>query len=212
MHSSWPHIPPSYVRPLVTVQALNSTITLSSEFRLDAKWWCDFLPTWNGTASFLEPNWTLSRDLDLFTDASGTIGCGGYHKGHWFTVTWPTSLTASIAWKEMYPILVACSIWGHSWHGRRILFHCDNQTVVHIWKKGSARCPKIMHLVRGIFYQAAKGNFHVLIAHINGTDNSIADSLSRSQMPRFRTLALEAQAQPTPVPQHLRPLHLICGN
>ncbi|XP_070556633.1 uncharacterized protein [Ptychodera flava] len=68
----------------VTVQALNSTITLSSEFRLDAKWWCDFLPMWNGTVSFLEPNWTLSRDLDLFTDASGTIGCGGYHKGHWF--------------------------------------------------------------------------------------------------------------------------------
>ncbi|XP_070564682.1 uncharacterized protein [Ptychodera flava] len=95
-----------------TVRKLRDTITLSDAFRLDAKWWCDFLPTWNGTASFLDTKWTPSRDLDLYTDASGTVGSGGYHAGHWFTVAWPDSLQASIEWKEMYPILVACSFGG----------------------------------------------------------------------------------------------------
>ena len=112
----------------------------------------------------------------------------------------------------MYPILVACSIWGHRWHGRRVLFHCDNQTVVHIWKKGTTRCPDIMQLVRSIFYEAAKGNFHVMIAHVSGIDNSIADALSRLQMERFRALVPEADAGPTPVPTRLRPSRLLHNN
>ena len=115
-----------------TVSHLNSKITLSDEFRLDIQWWCNFLPTWNGSASLLDATWTPSPDIQLFTDASGTIGCGGYYAGQWFTIQWPPHLTLSIEWKEMYPIFVACSIWGDSWHGSRVLFHCDNETVFNI--------------------------------------------------------------------------------
>jgi predicted alpha/beta hydrolase len=57
-----------------------------------------------------------------------------------------------------------------------------------------------MKLVRSLFFIAAKRNFHVLIRHIPGSDNSIADSLSRMQMERFRELAPLAAPTATPIP------------
>ena len=74
----------------------------------------------------------------------------------------------SIAWREMYAILAACSTWGNSWARRRILFHCNNAAVVAIWQKGSCKCPHLMSLVRNLFFMAATGNYHVGIAHIPG--------------------------------------------
>ena len=57
-----------------------------------------------------------------------------------------------------------------------------------------------MHLVRSIFFSAATNHFTVLVTHIVGTNNSIADSLSRLQISRFRHLVPAADLEPTPVP------------
>ena len=78
---------------------------------------------------------------------------------------------------------------GHLWSGKKILFHCDNQPVVDIWASGTSRDPLIMHLVRSIFLSGATHHFTVLVSHIVGTDNSIADAVSRFQMVRFCHLA-----------------------
>uniref|UniRef100_A0ABM0MR98 Uncharacterized protein LOC102804302 n=1 Tax=Saccoglossus kowalevskii TaxID=10224 RepID=A0ABM0MR98_SACKO len=61
-----------------TTPHLTQIINLSDEFRLDVTWWCNFLPSWNGTASFLQPTWTAAPDMHLYTDASATIGCGAF--------------------------------------------------------------------------------------------------------------------------------------
>ena len=58
-----------------------------------------------------------------------------------------------------------------------------------------------MHLVHSIFFNAATNHFTVLVTHIVGTSNAIADSLSRLQMSRFHLLAPAADLEPTPVPQ-----------
>ena len=58
-----------------------------------------------------------------------------------------------------------------------------------------------MQLVRSIFFTAATHHFTVLVTHIVGTSNAIADSLSRLQMSRFRLLTPAADLEPTPVPQ-----------
>lgn len=60
-----------------------------------------------------------------------------------------------------------------------------------------------MHLVRALLFIAARHNFHVVIRHIPGIDNSIADSLSRLQLSRFHTLAPQADPLPTPIPANL---------
>ena len=106
----------------------------------------------------------------------------------------------SIQWKELYPIALSCLLWGPLWRGKKLLFHCDNQSVVDIWAKGSSRDPLLMHLVRSIFFCAASHQFSVLVSHIRGTDNSIADALSRFQMLRSRQLAPLADLEPTTLP------------
>jgi len=55
-----------------------------------------------------------------------------------------------------------------------------------------------MDLVRAITLHTLTYNFTFTATHIPGLDNSIADSLSRFQMDRFRTLAPTASLpQPT---------------
>ena len=148
-----------------------------------------------------DPHWSRSPDLALFTDVSGTLGYGAYYSGHWIAEPWPAILhDRSIQWKELYPIALACLLWGHLWSGKKILFHCDNQPVVDIWASGTSRYPNIMHLVRSIFFCGATHNFTVLVSHIVGTNNSIADSLSHLQMEHFRQLAPAAASAPTPIP------------
>ena len=176
-------------------------ITMNCEARRDIAWWLRFLPSWNGRAIIPDPHWTRSPDLELFTDASGSIGYGIFYAGHWVANPWPLELqNRSIQWKELYPIALACLLWGHLWSGKKLLFHCDNQAVVDIWASGTSRDPLIMHLVRSIFFSAATNHFTVLVTHIVGTNNSIADSLSRLQISRFRHLVPAADLEPTPVP------------
>ncbi len=125
--------------------------------------------------------------MNLFTDASSLIGYGAFWNGHWLQQKW--SPANSIQWKELYAILMACEVWGPSWHRKRVLFHCDNQAIVHLWKSG------LPQLMRALFFVAAKHNFHVTITHIYGTDNSLADALSR-----FQILRLAPQADPDATP------------
>ena len=102
--------------------------------------------------------------------------------GHWLADPWPPELRdRSIQRQELYPIALACLLWGHQCSGMKLLFHCDNQTVVDIWTSDTSRDPLIMHLVRSIFFSAATNHYTVLVTHIVGTNNSIADSLSRLQ-------------------------------
>ena len=177
-------------------------ITMNCKARQDISWWPKFLPSWNGCAIVPDPYWTRTPDLELFMDASGSLGYGIFYMGHWVAAPWPPLLQGrSIQWKELYPIALACHLWGHQWCGKKLLFHCDNQAVVDIWASGTFRDPLIMHLVRSIFFIAATNHFTVLVSHIVGTNNSIADSLSRLQMSWFHQLAPAADASPTPIPE-----------
>ena len=70
-----------------------------------------------------------------------------------------------------------------------MLFHCDNQAVVDIWKSGSTHASETMALVRLLYFAAAKHNINVCIVHIDGTNNVIADCLSCFKQDRFKQLA-----------------------
>ena len=95
---------------------------------------------------------------------------------------------------DLYPCL------RDQWSGKKLLFHCDNQAVVDIWASGTSRDPLIMQLVHSTFFNTATNHYTVLVTHIVGTNNSIADSLSRLQISRFCHLASTADFHPTPVP------------
>ena len=181
-----------------TVKQLHHHIRLTSEARLDLQWWLTFLPHWSGRSLILESHWTLNATMLLFTDASGSEGWGAYWSGRWLQDWWsPEQQKMNITWKELYAIVMVVHTWGFPWQNQKILFNCDNLMVVDIWAKGSTKSPEVMALVRLLYFCAACYDINVSVQHISGTENKIADAISRFQDICFRELAPDAKATPT---------------
>ena len=72
--------------------------------------------------------------------------------------------------------------------GRRMLLHCNNQSVVSIVNSGTSKCEHIMTLVRALFDSAVLFNFDLKLVHIPGVDNVAADLLSRGKLDKFHSL------------------------
>ncbi len=124
----------------------------------------------------------------------------------WFQGRWNATAAQfgdgelSIAYKELYPIVVASILWSSTWSRKKVLFHCDNSATVDILQKGRSRSLVLMSLIRRLVICAATNNFDFFAVHIPGEKNSIADALSHFQMDRFRVLAPAAATTPCEVP------------
>lgn len=70
------------------VSQLHHHIKLSSGFFKDLIMWEEFVTGWNGASLFLSTSWVNSDSLQLFTDASGTIGFGVIFGSKWFQGRW----------------------------------------------------------------------------------------------------------------------------
>ena len=195
-----------------SVSQLHYHVYLDKDCRLELLLWREFLEHWNGVSVFLEAKVTPAQGMDLWTDSSGTLGFGGYHRGAWFQGRWPhewftngvNTSGLSMAFLELFPIVVAIHLWGHKWSGKRILLHCDNQATVAIIRKGRSRVREINVLMRKLTLCTAKFNCLLLAEYIPTKENVIADALSRFQMSRFTQLApAEADSVATPVPRSL---------
>jgi len=180
-------------------------LKLTAGAKKDLEMWGLFLNYFNGTAMFPEQAWCQEADLEWFTDSSAGIGFGGYFKGKFFLGKWPNAnyKRKSIAWLELFPIVVSVVLWGKLLQGKRIMIRSDNRAVVFIINRQTSKSPDIMRLVRFFVLQCLKSNLAFRAKHIPGIQNNIADALSRSQMERFRELAPAAEATPTEVPQFL---------
>ncbi len=70
----------TFIRRLInlstTVKKLNQHISLNTETKNAVKWWLDFLPTRNGKYTILNHHTSLTFDLQLYTDAYGSLGFG----------------------------------------------------------------------------------------------------------------------------------------
>jgi hypothetical protein len=87
-----------------------------------------FLQHWSGRSFFPPPSITHH----IFTDASGSWGCGGFTEDvGWFQVPWPTTWQdVDISVKELVPVIIASVLWGPQWESKHICFHSDNMAVV----------------------------------------------------------------------------------
>ena len=182
------------------VKHLHHHIRLNLECQKDILWWIKYLPDWNGKSVFYDECWSSNCELDLYTDASN-VGYGAYFRGHWISQSfvgkheWMSKM--GITWRELFAIVVASNTWGNQLCSKRILFHCDNEAVVHILKSGSSKDNSRMVLVRSLFYICARFNFECSAVHVPGIQNEIADALSRMDIARFRDLAVDADLYQT---------------
>eukprot|EP00731_Ephydatia_muelleri_P004631 Em0002g807a len=81
------------------------------------------------------------------------------------------------------------------------------RTLAHSWnhhsRRQSTKHPDLMQLLRTLFLVAAQHSFTIRLSHLPSRLNSIADVLSRKNLPLFFTLAPQADPQLTPIPRHL---------
>ena len=153
---------------------------------------------------FTTPHWSNLSDLQVSSDASGAIGFAAYLNGLWFYRRWhPPQLSASIAFKELYPIVVAAHVWGPNWRGLKVQFLCDNRGVANVIAKRFCSNGVLGGLLHSLFLAAAPHSFWVSATHMPGCLNAIADALSRFQLQRFETLAPLAFPEPTALPTTL---------
>ena len=147
-----------------------------------------FLESWNGL-SLLQCTITQTPTAPEFfiqTDASGSWGCGPLFEGRWLQLQWsPQWSEVHIMAKEILPIVLSCAVWSPILARRKVLFQCDNSSVVAALQKGSAKGNVVMHLLRCLWFFVAHYDIMLVAEHIAGADNSTADHLSRNKMHAF---------------------------
>ena len=85
----------------------------------------------------------------------------------------------NIAHLEILNIVMALKVWGHAWANKSVESMCDNLAVVEILSFGKARDHIMATCARNIWLLVAIYNINVVVTHIRGRDNSVADLLSR---------------------------------
>ena len=115
-------------------------IRLGREFRADLAWWRMFVAQWNGIG--LAPSVCVRSMPPLYTDASGSWGCGVSWNQHWFQLKWDErSQSLPITVKEMLPIVISAAIWGPQWRAaKQVACCCDNAAVVAALSSRSCNC------------------------------------------------------------------------
>ncbi len=131
-----------------------------------------------------------SCDIHVYTDASTTLGVGGYvhhFGGTFFTKMWRDTLLSDqhhkpdIVFLELLGVVAAMDLFGPQFSGKSIAFHCDNYASVHMVIKKCAcfRRPDLNDLLAELAKIAMKYRFYIWIEHVPGKLNDVSDGLSR---------------------------------
>ena len=191
------------------VNDLDHFVRFNQTARFDLEWWFYFAKQWNGRAMIYRRQKDYCQGT-MVLDASGGWGCGAFFLDKWFQLEWAGNLEgAHITIKELVPIAIAAAVWGPEWSGQNIQVKCDNAAVVAILNSGSSKDPDVMHLMRCLMFFMAKFQFSIYATHIAGSENILADALSRNRLDLFLLHHPQASKSPTPMPQELVDLLIV---
>jgi len=138
------------------------------------------------------------------SDAAGALGYGAISGHEWFVGKWSIAQQPlSMAYKELFPEVVAATLWGHRWATKWVVFCSDNMAVVSVLHSGTSKGPNMMVLLCYLSLTAARNTFTCTTPYTPGQDNSIADALSRFDFQRFHHLTPHAAHMATPIPPSL---------
>ncbi|KAJ1104244.1 hypothetical protein NDU88_001656 [Pleurodeles waltl] len=149
----------------------------------DLRMWAKFLESFNGIP--LRVCRDCEWDVQLFSD-------GLYWDGRWCAEERPGEWKnggRSIAFLELFPLIVAVCLWGNELRHSRVLLRVDNLAVVQMVNRQTAREAQVLQLMRVFVLQCLRNDIYFRVRHVPGVNNDIADALSRSQWERFHGLA-----------------------
>lgn len=156
-------------------------------------WWLHLLAEWNGVR-LLHAN--PSAVLDVWTDASGSVGAGG-HLGPpgmpsaAFAYLFPSRhASKDILFKELHAVLHAADYLsrGAAWRGVFVTFHVDNQAAVAAINSGGVRHESAHALIRRLWLLAATRSFSFTAVWLPSAENGLADALSRRDWDRAKLI------------------------
>ena len=194
----------------------NHHIYVNLEMKADLKMWQHFLQKEESACRpFLDFSITTAKQLDWYTDASKTIGCGGYFNKEWFAIKWTTQIKEqnfSIGFLELFAVTTAILNWGHKIKNLRVLIFCDNMSVVHMINTNTSSCKHCMKLIRIIVLKSMECNVRFTARHVLGKLNTYSDLLSRGRLDTFWKLAEKEQKEfnkkPTKMPAEIWPMEI----
>ena len=178
-------------------------IRLNAAARGDIIWWHVFIDKWNGISLAWDLGYHLP-EIIVYSDASGSWGCGGYVGKDWFQYGWSVHhQDMSIASKELIPVVISAAIFGRRWSGKLVNFMVDNLAVVQVLQATYSRNTHLMHLIRLLVLFVAHFNFWFTATHVMGKKNTFADALSRNNASLFLSQLPHVNHQPTAIPPQL---------
>ena len=106
----------------------------------------------------------------------------------------------SIAYKELFHIVLAASLGGHQWSAKWVKFCSDNTTVVEVLWSSRSRDLNFKVLLCHLSLLAAWNSFAFTACHVSGKSNAIVDTISRFEFQQFHQLVPYASPTAMPVP------------
>lgn len=178
----------------------SAVVRLSAAFKVDLRTWLRSLDRWNGSR-----RWTLSNRCFDFTSDASLEGFAYYPsalpsehglpehlaEGVAFAGSWSSELDCirsheHIAYLEALAALHALSLYAPFLSRSLVTLWIDNSACVHIVNRQSTSSPKLLAVLRSMYSLATHYGFELRASHIPGSDNVIADALSR---PRSQLVA-----------------------
>ena len=150
------------------------------EMRHDLAWWQTFLPLYNGVSVIKPPNWSFA-DFRFTMDACLTHGEATYLDKH---LTFPfldfvLRAVSYISALELFTVNVTLKFWATPLQHQRFLVSCDNEAAVTVIKSGSTKDPFMQRCLRQLWFTSALHDVDLLVRHIPGKHNTLANALSR---------------------------------
>ena len=150
-------------------------VTLHTGFYRDLNWFNTFLAQYNGTTFY--DNQIIHATV--FLDAC-LQGLGGTFDNMVYALPLPLNFkNYTIVHLEILNLVVALKLWGSHWKDKTIEIKCDNMAVVEVLRSGKARDSILATCARNIWLLSAMFNVELLVNHIPGSHNTVADLLSR---------------------------------
>ena len=161
----------------------------------DLRWWRVLLSQHSGTCIVDAGAWGGPDVHKIYTDASSSTGYGVMWQGEYFYGKWDEATTAAIARGEvcinnleLICLTFALETFGHRLRGKRILFRCDNTSVVHNVEAGTSPTNVRAAILRRLYVVAALHGIELKSTWIPTAQNEHADALSRGDLQRFFSL------------------------
>jgi hypothetical protein len=179
----------------------NTPIPLTEGMLADIDFWLEYMRTWNG-----KQRWRSSRDVAIHFATDASLTGFGFHvrhvPAHIDATAWPAQLAPGvghsglydpshkqyhsshtlIGWCELLAVYACARTYAHLLRDQTVIFHVDNQGDTFIINRQATRSPVLAGILRELYRLAVEYNISISAQHIRGTDNTLADFLSRPEL------------------------------